>query len=292
MGEFIEERLDTCIRLGAESEDGFFLDVSRTASGARYAALKNGKPYRTFDIEYVKDLPELAEEVRSLFYRTWGGFAGFRVQAWDDFTTALDGTSAYTSLDCRLDVVSAGVYQLVKEYGRDKPGLASIGRPRRTIYKPVAGKAVIAVAGLAYPNGTTIDYTTGRATLAANKTSTITGITKGATTVFTGSNSFVIGESVVLKDIVGISALNGLRALVTARNAGTFTLAINSSAMVGDYVSGGTAQTQPLNTGSDIVTGGCEFDYPVAFTSKFNVQALGMDIGQASGLTLEEIINP
>lgn len=292
MGEFIEERLDPCIQLGAETEDGFFLEVTRTASGSRFAALKNGKPWRTFDIEYVKALPELAQQVISLYYRSWGGYAGFRVKAWDDFTTAIDGQSAYTSLDARLDFVSDGVYQLVKEYGTDKPGLSSIGRPRRTIFKPVTGNVAIAVAGLTYPNGTTIDYTTGRVTLAANKISTITGITKGATTVLTGSNSFIVGESVALKDIVGISALNGMRALVTAVGPGTFTLAINSSAMPGSYVSGGTAQTQPLNSGTDIVTGGCEFDYPVAFSSRFNVSALGMDIGQASGLTLEEILNP
>lgn len=291
MGEFIEERLDPCIRLGAETEDGFFLDVTRTASGSRFAALKNGKPWRTFDIEYVKALPELAQQVISLYYRTWGGYAGFRVKAWDDFTTAIDGQSAYTSLDARLDLVSDGVYQLVKEYGTDKPGLSSIGRPRRTIYKPVPGKAAIAVAGLAYPNGTTIDYTTGRATLAANKTGVITAIAKGASTVITVANGFLVGESVAVSGVVGMTQINGRRGIVTAASGTQITVAINSTAF-SDYVSGGTVQTRPLNSGADIVTGGCEFDYPVAFSSRFNVSALGMDIGQASGLTLEEILNP
>ncbi|MOA58087.1 hypothetical protein D3C78_1824110 [compost metagenome] len=62
--------------------------------------------------------------------------------------------------------------------------------------------------------------------------------------------------------------------------------------MFSDYTSGGTVQTQPLDSGSDILTAGCEFDTPVAFDSNFNVQALGMDIGQASGLTLVELLNP
>ncbi|MCP1647001.1 DUF2460 domain-containing protein [Pseudomonas nitroreducens] len=291
MGEFIEERLDSCIRLGAETEDGFFLDVTRTASGARYAALKNGKPWRTFDIEYVKDDKDLALQVTSLYYRTWGGYAGFRVQAWDDFTTALDGVSAYTSRDSVLDVVSPGVYQLVKEYGTDKPALPSIGRPRRTIFKPVQGAVAIAVAQLDYPNGYTVDVTNGRVTLAANKTGVITGITKGSSTVISALNSFVVGESVVFKDIQGTVQLNGRRARVTARSATSITVAINSSTF-GDYISGGTVQTRPLDAGTDIVTGGCQFDYPVVFSSRFNVQALGMDIGQASGLTLEELLNP
>ncbi|WP_440468113.1 DUF2460 domain-containing protein [Pseudomonas sp. YH-1] len=291
MGEFIEERLDPCIRLGAETEDGFFLEVTRTASGARYAALKNGKPWRTFDIEYIKDDEALALEVASLYYRTWGGYAGFRVQAWDDYTTALDGKSAYTARDCVLDVVSPGVYQLVKEYGRDKPALPSIGRPRRTIFKPVAGEVLIAVAERDYPNGHAIDYTTGRITLAANKAGAITGITKGANTVITVSNTFSAGESVALDQISGTTQLNGMRAVISSRTSTTITLPINSSSF-GDYTSGGVVQTQPLNKGADILTAGCMFDYPVVFSSKFNVQALGMDVGQASGLSLEEILNP
>ncbi|MCY1354380.1 hypothetical protein D9M68_176670 [compost metagenome] len=291
MGEFIEERLDPCIRLGAETEDSFFLSVTTTAGGSRYAALKNGKPYRTFDIEFVKYDEELAQEVASLYYRTWGGFAGFRVKSWSDFTTANDGKSAYTSLDCVLDVVSDGVYQLVKEYGRGKPALASIGRPRRTIFKPVSGKAVIAVAELAYPNGHTIDYTTGRVTLAANKSGVITGITKGATTTITVANSFIVGESVVISGVAGMTQINGRRAVISARSPTSITVPINSSAF-SDYTSGGSAQTRPLNSGTDIVTGGCEFDTPVAFDSNFNVQALGMGVGQASGLTLVELLNP
>lgn len=292
MGEFIEERLDTCFRIGAEAEDSFFTSVTTTAGGSRFVSLKNGKPYRTFDIEFVKYNKELAQEVASLYYRTWGGFAGFRVKAWADFTTALDGQSAYTSLDCVLDVVSDGVYQLAKEYGRDKPGLASIGRPRRTIFKPVSGKAVIAVAGLAYPNGFTIDYTTGRVTLAANKAANITAITKASQAALTiGAHSFIVGDSVVLTGVLGMTQINGLRALVTAVTGTTITVAINSTAF-STYTSGGTVQTRPLNTGADIVTGGCEFDIPVAFDSNFNVQALSADVGQASGLTLVELLNP
>lgn len=291
MGEFIEERLDTCFRIGAEAEDSFFTSVTTTANGARYVSLKNGKPYRTFDIEFVKYNKDLAEEIASLYYRTWGGFAGFRVKAWADFTTANDGQSGYTSLDCTLDIVSPGVYQLVKEYGRDKPALTSIGRPRRTIFKPVSGKAVIAVAGLGYPNGTTIDYTTGRVTLAANKTGVITGITKGASTTIAVANNFINGESVVISGVAGMTQINGRRALITASTGTSITIAINSSAF-SDYTSGGTVQTRPLNTGTDIVTGGCEFDIPVAFDSNFNVQALSADVGQASGLTLVELLNP
>ncbi|MCY1186887.1 hypothetical protein D9M73_278000 [compost metagenome] len=51
-------------------------------------------------------------------------------------------------------------------------------------------------------------------------------------------------------------------------------------------------QTHPLDTGLDIITGGCEFDTPVAFDSNFSSQALGRGIFDVSGLRLVEILNP
>lgn len=291
MGEFIEERLDPCIRLGAEADNSYKVDVTRTAGGGRFASLKNQRPYKEFDISYIKPGSDLALSVLSLFHRTYGGFAGFRVQDWFDHTTALDGQSLYTALDCALLPLGSGVYQFQKEYGRDKPGLANYGRPKRLLFKLVPGAFAYAVAGVSYPNGGTVDPNTGRLTLSANKTGTITGVTKGVTTTIQIVNNFVVGESVALKDIGGTVQLNGMRAKISARTSGTITLPINSSAF-GNYTSGGMAQTWPLDTGSDIVTGGCEFDTPVAFSSSFNASALGNDIAEAAGLTLEEILNP
>lgn len=294
MGEFIEERLDPCIRLGAEAEDSYFVDVTRTAGGARYAALKNGKPYRTFNIDYVKPGSALAQSVLSLYHRTYGGFAGFRVKAWDDFTTALDGRAAYSMLDCTLQKISAGVYQLLKEYGRDKPGLASIGRPKRLIFKPVAGQVAVAVNAQVLPSAQwAVDTTTGRITLAANKTDTVAGITNAAQAVVdVGTNAFLVGESVAFTAVLGMTQINGLRGTITAKPDSThITVNINSTAF-GTYTSGGTVQTHPLDSGSDILTAGCEFDTPVAFDSAFSAQALGNEIYDASGLRLVELLNP
>lgn len=255
MGEFIEERLNPCIRLGAEAEDSYFVEAPITAGGSRYPILKNGKPYRTFNIDYVKDQEELALELQSLFHRTYGGFAGFRVLCWNDFTTALDGVSAYTALDCVLEKVSAGVYQLLKEYGRDKPGLASIGRPKRIIYKPVAGQVAIALRGSVI-TGWTVDTTTGRITLPANKTRSITSISQAASAVVGvgAGHPFIIGDSVAFTGVLGMTQINGLRGTVTATGASTITVSINSTGFSA-YTSGGTVQTHPLDTGLDIITG-------------------------------------
>ncbi|MGB7387688.1 MAG: DUF2460 domain-containing protein [Pseudomonas neustonica] len=289
--EFIEERIDACIRVGAAAEDSFMLSPSMTVGGARYVWLINGKPYREFDISYLQPQSKLALSVKSLFDRTYGGYAGFRVKGWDDFTTANDGTSAYTATDCTLNLVSPGVYQLVKEYGRDKPALASIGRPRRILFKPVAGEVAVSVAGQVLPaDQWSVDTTTGLVTMAANKLRDITAVSKAASAVLTvGSNTFVVGDSVVVTGVAGMTEINDQRALVTARTSTTITLAIDSTTF-SDYASGGTVQTQPIT--GEVVAGGCQFDIPCAFDSNFSVDALDSRNREVSGLRLIELLDP
>jgi len=287
---FLEERLDESIRLGMAYSDSFFTEIVETSNGSEYARLTNQYMRRRFDIGYVLQNKELAARVASLYYRVWGQFAGFRVKAFDDYSTALDGQSAYTALDCTLPLVSAGVYQLVKEYARDKTALAGIGRPKRTIYKPVSGKVAFGVAGVAYPSAQwSVDTTTGRITCAANKTRSITGISQAASAVVTiGSHTFAIGESVVFSGVVGMTQINNLRALITNTSGTTITAAINSTAFTA-WASGGTVQTQPV--AGEAITGGCEFDIPCRFDSEFNVQALESGYRDAS-LQLVEKLNP
>lgn len=292
MGAFIEERLDVSVLIGAESDDSYMQTVSTTVGGSVFVWLANGKPYREFDIGYIKEEPELAQALASLYHRTYGGYAGFRVKSWDDYTTANDGRSAYTSTDTTLDLISEGVYQLVKEYGRDGPALPVLGRPRRTIYKPVSGEVAISVAGADYPaTQWSVDATTGRVTLAANKSRAITAITQAAQAVLTvGSNTFLVGESVVISGVVGMTQINNLRALVTAKPSATeITVDINSTAFSA-YVSGGTVQTRPI--AGEVVAGGCEFDIPVRFDSAFSVNALDQYNREISGLRLMELLDP
>jgi uncharacterized protein (TIGR02217 family) len=291
VGAFLEERIDTAIRIGFAAEDSYALVPSTTQGGARYVWLVNGKPYREFDISYIKARTKLFEEVSSLYHRTYGGYAGFRVRSNDDFSTANDGISAYTATDCILDEIGAGLYQLVKEYGRGKPGLPGIGRPRRTLFKPVQGQWAIAVAGQELPDTQySVDSTTGQVQMAANKSRAITGISQAAQAVLTvGANTFAVGESVVISDVSGMTQINELRALITARTTTTITVDINSSAFSA-YVSGGTVQTNPI--AGEVVTGGCEFDIPCAFDSRFSIEAFSQDHREVAGLRLIELLDP
>lgn len=287
---FLEERLDESVRLGMAYSDAFFTEIVETSNGSEYASLKNQYMRRRFDIGYVLNNKDLAARVASLYYRVWGQFAGFRVKAYDDFTTALDGQSAYTALDCTLPIVSPGVYQLVKEYARDKTALAGIGRPKRTIYKPVSGRVAFAVSGVHYPIAQwSVDSTTGRIACAANKSRSITGITKAVNAVVTvGSHTFIGGESVVISGVTGMTQINGVRALVVGTTGTTITLALNTLAFSA-YTSAGTVQTQPI--AGEAITGGCEFDIPCRFDSEFNVQALESGYRDAT-LQLVEKLNP
>jgi len=292
MSYFLEERMDACIRLGAVAEDSYFVEVTTTAGGGRYPSLKNGKPYREFDTSFVQPRTQLAVALKGLYDRTYGGLAGFRVKSWDDFTTANDGISAYTAFDAQLDYVSPGVYQLVKEYGRDKPGIPVLGRPRRIIYKPVVGKVLVALRG-APITPEAIDYTTGRISLPANKIANITGITKAANAVAeVGSNTFIVGDSVVFSTVLGMIQINGLRANVVAKPDSTHIAVDIDSTGFSTYTAGGTVQTLPLNTGLDIVTGGAEFDIPVAFDSKFSSGAIDNNMRAIDSMRLVEILNP
>lgn len=290
MGAFLEERLDEFVRLGMAYEDSFFVDVHETASGSEYRRLVNGLMRRRFDIGYILDDKALAARVAALYYRVWGQYAGFRVRAHDDHTTAQDGISTYAFGDCTLLSVSDGVYRLVKEYGRDKAGLAGIGRPKRPLYKPVAGKVAVGVAGQSLPTGQwSLDSAAGLVTLAANKTRTITGISQASQAVLTiGAHSFVVGESVVITGVVGMTQINGLRAVIVAVSGTTITVAINSTAFSA-WISGGVVQTRPIS--GELVTGGCEFDIPCRFDSAFSVQALEAGLRDTS-LQLVEILNP
>jgi len=292
MGAFIEERLDVCVRVGAEAEDSYAVDVVNTAGGSRYASLRHGLPMRTFDVDYVKGQIDLVLQIESLFHRSYGGYAGFRVRAWKDFSTANDGMSPPTAFDSPMTLVSPGVYRLAKTYGRDKPALPGIGRPVRQLYKPVAGTVLVGVDGSIYPSTQyAVDTTTGLVTFAANKSRAITAISKAANAVATvGPNTFLIGESVAFSGVVGMVQINGLRGVITAK-PDPDNIAVNIDSTAFDtYTSGGNLQTQPVS--GETVTCGCEFDIPVAFDSNMNTRGMGRGVFDASGLRLVELLNP
>lgn len=172
---FLEDRLPIGVRIGMQSQEMFSVDVSVDAANNRYTKLISPVPQYAFSFDYIKKSSDLAASVLSLYRRVYGSYAGFRVYAHDDHTTAQDGVSEPTALDCTLKQITSTVYQLQKEYGLGQTALPTIGRPKRLLKKPISGSAKIAVAGAVVTTGFTVDYTTGLVTFVSPPAGAVTG---------------------------------------------------------------------------------------------------------------------
>ena len=291
MSEFLEERLPVGVRMGASYADDFAVDVTTTAGGREFRRLVHPFPRRRFSVSYVAAQADLWAQVVALYHRAYGRFAGFRVRAIDDYST--NGmTGAPSATDQTLALVSAGVYQLQKEYGAGGTPLG-IGRPIRTLYKPVAGTVLAAIrnslSGDHVQSGLTISTTAGTVTFPANKTKAITGITQAASAVITvgAAHGFVVGDSVHVSGVSGMTQINGRRAAVTVTDATTITVGISSSAF-GAWTSGGTVNTRPQS--GEEVRGGCEFDLPCRFDSAIDIGTVTRDWRETSQIDIVELI--
>jgi len=291
MPSFLEDRLPINIDYGSSFGEEYAVEIDTTANGNEYRRLRHNAPRARYDLSFdMRQQLWVMDEVVALFHRVFGKFAGFRVKNIADFSSnGYTGTPTFADQACAL--VSAGVYQLQKSYGGAGSTL-SIGRPIRTVFKPVTGTVLFGVGGAAYPSGQwSVASATGLVTLATNKTRAITAITKAAQAVVTvGSNTFAIGESVAFSGVVGMTQINGLRALITATDATTITVAINSTGF-GTYTSGGTVQTNPIT--GEAVTAGFEFDLPMRFDSDISGLTFAtFDTLSTGGINLVEILNP
>lgn len=291
MPSFLEDRLPITIDYGSSFGEEYAVEIDTTANGNEYRRLRHNAPRARYDLSFdMRQQLWVMDEVVALYHRVFGRFAGFRVKNLADYSSnGYTGAKTPTDQACRL--LTPTTYQLEKSYG-GAGGTISVGRPIRTIFKPVAGTAVIGMTGVTYPNTQyTIDYTTGIMTLAANKLRSITAITKAAQAVVTvGSHTFNAGDSVVFQDVIGMYEINNNRGIVTATTGTTITVSINSTAY-GVYVSGGTVQTHPRL--DEPVTAGFEFDLPMRFDSDLSSLTFDtFDTLSTGGINLVEILNP
>lgn len=292
MGEFLEERLPIDVRIGARYADEFTVEVTQSAGGAEYRRLVHPYPVRHFTVHYTLQTADLWARLVGLYQRAYGMYAGFRVKCKDDFTTN-SHTATPTPADQPMLRLSAGVYQLQKQYGAGATPL-SIGLPVRTLYKPVAGTVRVAIGALEILNSPVVNWAVstinGQVVFAANKSRSITGITKAASAVVTvGSHTFLVGESVYFSGVAGMTEINGLRGAISAIGGTTITVAINSTAF-STWTSGGTAQTQPQ--AAESLTAGCEFDLPCRFNSRIDVLHAALNVREAGDIDIVELVSP
>lgn len=292
MGQFIEERLSVQVDYGAEFSEGYAVKITESENGNEYRSLLHPYPKMRYDISFEMRADDwVIKNVLDLYHRCFGRFAGFRVRNTADYSSnKYAGVPTFN--DQPMQLVSAGVYQLQKLYGDPAKLALGIGRPVRTVFKPVAGTVLVGVSGTPLPAAQyALSVTTGIVTMAANKARAVAGITKGATTVISvGAHTFVVGDSVVVTGAAGMTQINGLRALVTAFDATTITVAINSTAF-SNHTGGGNVNTAPQS--GEAVTAGFEFDIPCRFDS--DLAGITLDtfkIMSAGGIEIVELLNP
>lgn len=289
MADFLEERISDLIRYGASYNDDYAVDITETSGGQEYRGLVHPFPMRVFDVSYLLDSDKSYTLLQAIYHRAHGRYAGFRARCYDEYSSN-GRIGAPTAFDQPMGLVSAGVYQLRKYYGTDKAAGAA-GYPYRTIHKPVAGTVKVGIGATEIRAADwSVATTTGRVTFAADKTGTVTGISKAAAAVIGfASHTFVVGQSILLSGVSGMTQINGLRALVTAVAGLNVTVAINSSAF-STWTSGGVAHTRPQ--AGEAVTAGFEFDFPVRFKTSMPI---GMDFPKyrtVDGVELKELLNP
>ena len=289
MPDFLEERLSELIRMGSSYTDDYAVTIIQTVGGQEYRALTHPFPVRKFDISFLLDNDKTYAELQAIYHRAHGRFAGFRARCHDEFSSnGRAGTP--TAFDQPMGLVSPGIYQLRKYYGADKSAGAT-GHAYREIKKPVAGTVKVAIGATAIRSADwSVVNTTGRVSFSADKTYPITAISKANAAIITiGANDLAVGQSVHVSGVVGMPEINGLRSLITARDASTITVAINSSAF-STRVSGGIVHTaaQP----GESVTAGFEFDFPVRFNTAMPIGQDYYSLRSVDGVELIELLNP
>jgi uncharacterized protein (TIGR02217 family) len=290
MADFLEERLSDLIRYGSSYQDDYAVNVVRSAGGQEYRALVHPYPIRRFDISYMLDEARVYAELIAVYHRAHGQFGGFRARCFDEWSSN-GAKGATTAFDQPMVLVSAGIYQLAKQYGTDKAAGAT-GYAYRYIKKPVAGTVLVGIGSTAIRSADwSVDTTTGRVTFAVDQTKAVTSISQAASAelVVGSAHGFVTGQSVHVSGVVGMTQINGLRALITTTSATSITVAINSTAF-STYTSGGAVHTRPQS--GETVSAGYEFDFPVRFATALPVGQDYPGYRPVDGVSLVELLNP
>lgn len=293
MAEFLEESLNGGIQYGSSWADDYNVNITSTASGQEHRSLLHVFPIRKFDVTFMMDNINMWVNLVNIYHRAHGKYAGFRAKCIDEYTSNNNGTTPPTAFDQPLlPIVAGSTYQLRKYYGRDKTAATS-GYSYRTIYKPVSNTTLVGIQNIVIPTTNySVNITTGVVTFNTNKTFSITGITKGASTILLTSNTagLTVNESVHISGCSGMTQINGLRGKILSITTNVSVTVDINSAGFSNWTSGGVANNNP-QTGED-VTCGFEFDFPVRFNSTLPVGQNKPMYRDMTNIELLELLNP
>ena len=290
MADFLEEVLYSTVKYGSSWQDEYNVNVVETSGGQEYRSLTHPFPKRTFTLDFELATADMWPNILDLYHRAHGTYAGFRAWCIDE-DSSNGSTGTPTAFDQSMGLVSTGVYELRKYYGLSGTAGAA-GYPYRKIKKPQSGTTLVGVGVTAIRSADwSVSTTTGLVTFNADQTKAVTNITKASQAVITlgSGHGLVANQSVHISTVSGMTQINGQRALITATDATTITVEINSTSY-GTYTSGGVVHTRP-QTG-ETVTAGFRFHFPVRFKT---VLEIGQDYPihrVADGDEFIELLNP
>lgn len=275
------DKLPACVRLGSSWTEAYAVEITMTAAGNEHRALVHPYPARRTTLFFTDTRDNIYNSITNFYHRMNGRFYGFRVEAYDDYSTnGMDATP--TALDQVCEVVTTGTWQIVKKYG------ATGGK--RTIWKPRTGTVLVAVGGKA--TNAVVDYTMGRFTITA-KTATITSISVNTQAVVgvNAGHGLVAGDSIYFSGVAGMTQINGKRATILTAASTSLTLSF-STVGYSPYTSGGTATTTVQ--GGETVTAGCLYDIPCRFDSDLIITPMAENVEYAdtNQLDILELLNP
>lgn len=283
---FLEERFPENINYGSGFSDEHSVNIVSTVGGDEFRSLRHPYLQSSLDVDFTRQRDDVISQIIALNRRANGTYRGFRVKNFLDFSTN-NFRGVPTAFDQPMVSLGSGQYQITRWYGTSTDPLAS----RRRIRKPVSATGLVGVSGAVHsPSLYTIDYTTGIVTFTINKTGTISAITKAVQAVITiGTHTMLVGESVYISGVLGMTQINGLRANIIAKTTSTITVDINST-LFSTYTSGGSVFTRPQSAES--VTAGCYFDIPMRFDNDLAGVFTANGVLSVTGVGLVEILNP
>lgn len=248
---------------------------SRTTTQGGYlsANVVWSRTLRQYELGYIPMLPAQWRTIEGLHEVTEGGAYGFLMQDPKDAAATHSDGVLYPYLAGALAGVSGvgyGVptYKLHKRYtsaGSTRTKDRSVTRPKSVVQIKRGGVTVTLGAGAGQA---AIDYDTGTVTFVADSSSTVTGITTGASTQVTLTAALVgvsVGERLYLTGIGGFDAafLSDQSFAITAIAANVYTLTVNTTGKSLSAAGSGHAYPQSTET----LTWQGDFYVPVHFAN-------------------------
>jgi uncharacterized protein (TIGR02217 family) len=255
------------ISYGSKGGPEFNTTIIRLRSGHEQRNINWQYPLHRYDVAYgVKEQAQMAA-LRNYFMAMHGQAHSFRFKDWHDYATGSTGV-AHTQLDETVSILVSTIVSSASNFQLRKLYTVGSVTMERTLAKPLAATVSVAVGGIKIGAGAiSTNDQTGIFQIVGDDL-TITNITNGSTTRIqtTGPAGLSAGDSVWVKDVIGMTEINDARYVVVTVSSNINWLDVDSTAF-GAYGGSGVFHQRIASSEVSTVTAGCEFDVQCRFDS-------------------------